>query len=323
MPCELTVLQASVQWLEAARLTVVRTRSGFPYKPSAIRTYEWALNRYVLPELGHLRLSAVTKSRVQGLVDDLVRSGLAPGSVRNAVLPLRTLYRYAIEREIVASNPTLKLSLPADRNRRERAACPTEVQALLSALPDGHQPLWATAMYSGLRRGELQALRWPAVDLDAGIIEVQASWDAIEGPVAPKSDSGRRRVPIASALRSILVAHRLRQPGDATGFVFASATGRTFDPSNVRRTARRSWERAGLNAVGFHQCRHTFASLMIDAGVNAKALSTYLGHSSIAITFDRYGHLMPGNEREAARRLDNYLEAHTAPQSEAILLSIS
>ena len=74
------------------------------------------------------------------------------------------------------------------------------------------------------------------------------------------------------------------------------------------RTATRLWKRAGLNKLGFHDCRHTYASLMIAAGVNAKALSTYMGHSSITVTLDRYGHLLPGNEREAAEMLDDYLE---------------
>ena len=76
------------------------------------------------------------------------------------------------------------------------------------------------------------------------------------------------------------------------------------------RTAAQEWVRAGAGAlepITLHECRHTFASLMISAGVNAKALSTYLGHSSITITLDRYGHLMPGNEGEAATLLDAYL----------------
>lgn len=80
-----------------------------------------------------------------------------------------------------------------------------------------------------------------------------------------------------------------------------------FTPSNVRKRANAAWARAGFEPIGLHECRHTFASLMIAADVNAKALSTYMGHSSVTITLDRYGHLMPGNESEAANRLDAYL----------------
>jgi integrase len=80
-----------------------------------------------------------------------------------------------------------------------------------------------------------------------------------------------------------------------------------FTPTAVHRRARLRWKKAKLDQIGLHECRHTFASLMIAAGINAKALSTYMGHSSITITLDRYGHLMPGNEGEAAALLDAYL----------------
>ncbi|TMK97772.1 MAG: hypothetical protein E6G34_08735 [Actinobacteria bacterium] len=76
--------------------------------------------------------------------------------------------------------------------------------------------------------------------------------------------------------------------------------------------ARRAWKDAGLEPVTLHECRHTFASLMIAAGVNAKALSTYMGHATISVTLDRYGHLMPGNEAEAAGLLDAYLLSATS-----------
>jgi len=81
------------------------------------------------------------------------------------------------------------------------------------------------------------------------------------------------------------------------------------DPSTVSARAERAWEAAELDRVTLHECRHTFASLMIASGVNAKALSVYMGHASVTITYDRYGHLMPGNEAEAASLLDAYLAA--------------
>src|SRR6185437_15518385 len=82
---------------------------------------------------------------------------------------------------------------------------------------------------------------------------------------------------------------------------------RPFNPTPLAKRAERSWNAVGLRRITLHECRHTFASLMIAAGVNAKALSAYMGHANISITMDRYGHLMPGNEREAAGMLDTYL----------------
>lgn len=90
--------------------------------------------------------------------------------------------------------------------------------------------------------------------------------------------------------------------------MFGRGADRPFEPSGVSRRAQTAWKTAELEALTLHEARHTFASLMIAAGVNAKALSSYMGHASITITLDRYGHLMPGNEEEAAALLDGYLE---------------
>jgi integrase len=89
--------------------------------------------------------------------------------------------------------------------------------------------------------------------------------------------------------------------------VFGVSASTPFVPSNLRRRALTAWKGAKLDPITLHEARHTFASLMIAAGVNAKALSTYMGHASVSITFDRYGHLMPGSESEAAGLLDAYL----------------
>jgi len=166
------------------------------------------------------------------------------------------------------------------------------------------------ALYAGLRRGELLALRWEDVDLAAGVIDVVRSWDLVEGPIAPKSVKGTRKVPIASVLRALLVEHRLRSGGH--GMVLGAGES-PFRPDDVRHRADAAWKTAKLHRITLHECRHTFASLMIAAGVNAKALSEYMGHANIAITMDRYGHLMPGNEDEAAGLLDAYLLRSVTP----------
>jgi integrase len=307
-PTSITVREAAEAWLTAAEAGLVRTRSGWPYKPSALRSYREGLRTKLLPELGHLRLSGVSRNCVQDLVDRLVGEGFAPSSVRNAILPLRAIYRRALDRGDVAVNPTRNLSLPALKPGRERVARATEAAALIAALPLGDRGLWATALYAGLRRGELQALDWSAVDLPHGLIRVERSWDRRAGLIEPKSKSGRRRVPIPEVLRSHLLAHRLQQGRGGQGFVFAGKNGRPFDPGSVAARARTAWARAGLEPIGLHECRHTYAAFMIAANVNAKALSIYMGHSTITVTLDRYGHLLPGNEREAAVLLDAWLD---------------
>lgn len=110
-------------------------------------------------------------------------------------------------------------------------------------------------------------------------------------------------------------AHRLLWGGGADDLVFEGRRQNAFCAEAAARRAKLAWHEAKLEPIGLHECRHTYAAFMIAAGVNAKALSTYMGHSSITVTLDRYRHLMPGNEREAASMLATYLETALASGS--------
>ena len=144
------------------------------------------------------------------------------------------------------------------------------------------------------------------------MIHVVAGWDDKEGEIETKGRR-RRRVPIAAVLRDQLVEQRMRTGRSGRDLVFGTTPTSPFPPGWLTARADSAWKTAKLDRITLHECRHTCASLMIAAGVNAKALSEYLGHASVTITFDRYGHLMPGNEDEAAGLLDAYLErANTA-----------
>jgi integrase len=305
-PTPTTLREAASAWLKGARDGSIRNRAGDPYKPAAIRAYEVALRLRVLPELGVRRLSDVRRVDLQDFADRMLGEGMQPSTISVTLMPLRAIYGRALSRGEVALNPTSGLRLPAIRSRRDRVADPDEAAALIAALPAGDRALWATAFYAGLRRGELQALRWEDVNVAAGTIDVERSWDEHgRVMVLPKSRGGRRRVPIPAVLRDHLVEHRMAADR-AEGLVFGTDT--PFSHDSVQRRADAAWEQAGLRRVTPHEARHTFASLMIAAGVNAKALSTYMGHASVAFTLDRYGHLMPGNEDEAAGLMDAYLE---------------
>ena len=305
-PSKLTLREAAGAWVAGAKEGTIRNRSGEPFKPSTLRGYDDALRKRVLPELGHLKLSDVSRNDMQDLADRMLAKGADPSTVRNALMPLRAIFRRAASRGDVAVNPTHGIELPAVRGRRDRIASPAEASTLLAALPEADRALWATALYAGLRRGELCALDWQHVDLQKGIIRVERGYDRKAGFVEPKSRAGKRTVPIPSVLREHLIAHKLRA-GRSDGLVFVNGRGNPFDAATVARRAGRAWKAAKLTKIGLHECRHTFASLMIAAGVNAKTLSTFMGHASITVTIDRYGHLFPGSEDEAAAMLDAYL----------------
>ena len=233
---------------------------------------------------------------------------MSASSIRNTVNAVRAIYRDAdlLAQGSIAINPTLGLRLPAVRGTRDRIAPPDEALQLLQALPADDRALWATALFAGLRLGELMALRFEDIEFEQGTIRVTRSFDPKAGFVDPKSKAGRRRVPIAALLREYLEAHR-ELTGRASGLVFGRSADRPFQPQTVNDRARRAWKKAGLSPIGLHECRHTCASFFIAAGVNAKTLSTFMGHASITTTLDRYGHLFPGSEAEAASLLDAYL----------------
>ncbi len=317
-----TLRKASEMFLEGAEDGTIRTRSRRPYKPATIERYRRAFDGYLLPELGSCRLNEIRASQLERLVGKLQAKGLAANSVRNAFMPLQATYRWAVRLEYAAVDPTRGIELPLDDGRRDRFATPEEVQRLIDALPERDRPLWATAFYAGLRRGELMALRWSDVDLATGVIRVQLSHDpesAITG--SPKSAAGNRRAPIPPVLREHLIEHRMRADARQPLVFARSSLGGThrrtkdgpFQDQSVAQRARKAWEPLGLQRITLHECRHTFASLMIaamaaDGKFNPLALQRIMGHSSITTTYDRYGHLMPGAEEESANQLQAFLD---------------
>jgi integrase len=304
-----TVRQAWEGWYEGAKAGAIRNRSGDRYKPSSLRDYERNVRLRLLPGLGAVRLSELRRPDVQELADGLLAAGLDPSTIRSTFLPLRAIYRHAVARGEVAVSPCTGLSLPAVRGRRERFASPQEAEGLIAAVPEQDRAVWATAMYAGLRRGELRALRVQALDLAAGVIRVERGYDAVEGEIGLKSGAGRRKVPIPAVLRDYLTEHLARSGRAGSDRCFGSAAESPFDGQKLQARADKAWRAAGLERITPHECRHAFAALMIAARVNAKALQAFMGHSSITTTLDTYGHLMPGSEDEAASLLDAYLDA--------------
>lgn len=296
-------------WHEGARAGSVTNRSGDPYKPSALRSYERAMRLRLLPEFGSMHLADISRPDLQDLADSLLAEGASPSLIKVTFLPLRAIFRRAVARGELALNPCDGLELAAVRGRRERIASVDEAEALIAAVRQSDRAIWATAMYAGLRRGELQALRVDDLDLDNGVLRVERGWDEREGEIAVKSRAGRRKVPIAAILRTFLVEHLGRLQRQGGQLVFGRTAHHAFNGKALQDRADAAWSAIGLDRITLHECRHTFASLMIAAGVNPKALQTYMGHASVSITLDRYGHLMPGSEAEAADLLDTYLKA--------------
>jgi integrase len=315
-----TLNDAAEELVEGMDRGSVRTRSGDVYKPSVMRGYATSLRLRLLPSFGARKLGDISRRDVQRLVDSWLEESIDASTIRNWLMPLRVIYRRAVQDGLVALSPCDQLRLPRVDSRRERIASIGEARALLAALSPRDRALYATAFYAGLRLGELRALRWRDVDLKAGRIHVERAMDGKGSTIAPKSRAGVRTVPILSAeLRRALTDHRDASRALGDDFVFAgSGPTSPFSPSAIYRRVRTAWRRVKIEPINLHEARHTFASTAIAAGLNAKVIATYMGHSSIQVTYDLYGKLMPGNEAEASVLFETYVshQMHSsAPES--------
>jgi integrase len=311
-----TVTAAGEALLEGIESGAVRKRGGGRYRPGVRRAYKRALALYVYPRFGDWRLSHITQPDLLDLVEGMQAAGLSASTIKNALDPVRVIYRRAVERGVVDTNPTLRLSLPAGEKSRDRVADPTEAAQLVAALERlDDRSLWAVALYCGLRAGELRALRWRHVDLARGRIRVDENLpiDAPRDEAAaetgdPKTKAGRREVPIPPRVHDAVTAWGAEQLVDVDRYVWPAADGGPFARTSVMKRARAAWKAAELDEIGLHEARHSAVSMWIASGLPVKVVSELAGHASIAITLDRYGHLFPAALDGAAAAFAAYLE---------------
>jgi integrase len=228
---------------------------------------------------------------------------------------LRTALRDGMRMRLLAANPLDAVSRPRAPRPEIRALAPSEARTLLAAAEgDSLEALYATAIGTGLRLGELLGLRWGDVDLPSATLHVRRA--LVEGRrgeptfAEPKTSRSRRRIDLPCFAVAALERHRakLRVAVLPTALVFATWDGRPLRRPNLHR---RSWKpllkRAGLPPIPFHALRHTAATMALAAGVNPKVVQERLGHSSIALTLDTYSHAIPTLGKDAADRLDALL----------------
>lgn len=301
-----TLADAYQEWKAAVEAGTVRSKDGERFKPAVWRAYESKFRLYILPRFGRVRVNELRLVHVQAWVHELQEQGQAARTVRNAVMPLRTFYRWARLREYVTVHPCDGLELPTGEQARERVATVAEAVRLIAAVPERDKAIWATACFAGLRRGELMALDWSAVDLAGARLRVCRSYDpGSQTYGAPKTKKGTRTV----ILPELLIPH-LARLDRVEGLVFGPTGTTPFNDGDLRERARKAWTAASMEPIGIHECRHTYASLMIAAGVNIKTISECMGHASVQITLDRYGHLLDGALDDVKRTFDNYLASN-------------
>ena len=266
--------------------------------------------------LANVTLDRVRPSHVEGWIVELRRKGLAESTIRSAYTILRAVLDTAVRDGALGSNPAAAIRRPRVTAKEAPHLTPAQVADLLRAAGGSrYASLFALLMHAGLRRGEALALQWSDVDLANGILRVRGTLSRIDGELVvtePKTARSKRFVPISEPAERLLRAQQAaqdeerRNAGPAwrpTGLVFTTEFGEPCDPRNAFRALRVAAAKAGLPHAGLHTLRHSAASVMLTRGVPLKVVADILGHSSIAITGDIYGHVSPDVARQAMSTL--------------------
>ncbi len=286
-------------------------------KHTTFDDYKKLLDRDILPTLKLLDLQDITREKVKALALAGLQKGQSPKTVQNIVRCLSSLFSHALEDNLVKVNPALKPGkfLPKITKRHNIAPLTREEVALLietakTKLPR-YYPLFLCAVRTGLRMGELLALQWGDIDWHGRFIEVRRNYTHFK-LTTPKSGESRRvdmSKELAQTLRDLLTERQIEaaagQWTETPPWVFCSETGGLLHPHNLRdRVFYGLLTKAKLRKVRFHDLRHTFASLLLQQGESLVYVKEQMGHSSIQVTVDLYGHLIPGGNKQAVDRLD-------------------
>jgi integrase len=283
-------------------------------KPSAVYAKRVALRKHLLPYFGRYRLRDIGVPEIERYKAAKLTDGLSPKSINNHLAMLRKMLNLAVEyRELDAAPKVKALRVPPQEFQFLGFE---EAERFLTAAPPRWKSMLTIALHTGLRLGELLALRWEDIDLVAGKLVVRRTlWHDIEG--SPKG--GRfREVPLSQTAIATLAA--MARPGD---YVFGDGDGARLSHSKVKDVVPRVCKLAGLaKRLTFHGLRHSFASHLVMRGVALKAVQELLGHVTIDMTI-RYAHLSPDVKREAVCLLDPHKRVIDREQSPAERISLS
>lgn len=301
------------RWLKDVRDTV---------RKSTHERYGHAIEPHIKPALGHLKLKDLTPAHARWFYRERLDSGLAPATVHKLHVVLHKALKAAVADGLIPRNAAAGLKLP--RITREEVDPLTEEQArrlLKTACGNRLEALYVLALNTGMRQGELLALKWDDVDLERGVLRVRRTLTHADKAYVlgePKTAKSRRTIRLTPNAVSSLRTHLSRQleemervsslyqPG---GLIFATETGTIINPSNLRnRSFKPLLVAAGLPPIRFHDLRHTCATLLLSKDVNPKVVSEMLGHSSISVTLDIYSHLLPDMQEKAAKALEEALK---------------
>jgi integrase len=275
-------------------------------KASTLDDYKRVIKNHLVPFFGKKHLSQITPSVVQGFILSLEGAGMSAAMRAKVLRYLKVLMRHAVRMELVGRDPCQAVTAPRVEAKEQRFLSAEEAERLITAAEGYMKPLLAVACYAGLRQGEILALTWEDVNLKSSTVRVRRTYHYTHGFTSPKTAASRRTVPIIPTLKAMLEDHYLSCGRPTTeSLVFRNEAGKPIDRRNlVNRGLDRALKRAGIPPLRFHDLRHTFAALSIEAAVDPKTLQAMMGHASIKVSLDIYGHLYTAAFDRASKSLE-------------------
>lgn len=282
--------------------------------------YSRTIEKHVVPEIGQILLQDLQPMHLQTLYARILEKGLSSRMAQLTHAILHQALRHAVLWQLLQRNPADAVQAPRPKKAETKALTKEEVGRLLAAVKSNRDyAMIYTAIWTGMRRGELLGLRWADVDLTAGIITVEqglvVSKEGLQ-LTQPKTRGSRRSIPVPKSVGDVLKQHRKQQlsqrlaAGPAwqdLGLVFPNESGRPQYPGTFSGRFGYTVRNLGFSGLRFHDLRHTHASLLLALGIHPKVVQERLGHTVITTTMDIYSHVMPTLQKEAAEKLDDLL----------------